>query len=120
MATRLVWAVKGWATTTDNSFHSRQHLLDLVGYTWLRRHATASDGSPQNEDVALNLDLYAVAGEVADGWIFFGDSITAGAMGLLCRSPQLIADDQLHPTAEGYAAYRQLWASVMAARIYSE
>lgn len=248
----------GWvtlATVTDNSFHSRQHLLDLAGYTWLRLHATASDGSPQNEDVALNLDLYAVAGAVADGWIFFGDSITAGAMGhatlsgpagpvasfaeeifaLTGRSfppqenggvpcittadlapvfadwlarfpgrfvaislgsndamgvspaqfyeryarmielviqagkvpvvptipwspdperqfhsldlnaqiyqlyqaypelvrgpdlwafyaehPQLIAADQLHPTAEGYAAYRQLWASVMAARIYGE
>lgn len=75
---------EGWVTLTaveGNTFHSRQHLLALEGYNWLRLNATASDGSPQNEDVALNLDLYDASGGSDDGWIFFGDSITAGAMG---------------------------------------
>jgi lysophospholipase L1-like esterase len=74
----------GWvqlAEVRDNSFHSRQHLLELAGYRWLRLRALASDGSPQNDDVALNMDLYHAGPGLNDGWIFFGDSITAGAMG---------------------------------------
>lgn len=74
----------GWVTLVevhDNTFHSRQHLLELAGYSWLRLRALASDGSPQNEDVAINMDLYDAGAGVSDGWIFLGDSITAGAMG---------------------------------------
>lgn len=81
----------GWAQLVevrDNTFHSRQHVLDLAGYRWLRLRALAADGSPQNEDVALNMDLYDASAGLDDGWIFFGDSITAGAMGHETSSPE--------------------------------
>lgn len=73
----------GWVAlveVTDNTFHSRQHLLELDGFRWLRLRAVASDGSPQNSDIAINLDLYDVGSDIDDGWIFYGDSITAAAM----------------------------------------
>src|SRR5262249_40407927 len=38
------------------------------------------DGSPQNDDVALNLDVHDASRGVEDDWIFYGDSISAAAM----------------------------------------
>jgi len=67
-------------SVTANTYHSRQHVLDLTGYNWIRMRVTASDGSPQNEDVALNLDVYDASQGLADDWIFYGDSISAAAM----------------------------------------
>src|SRR5204863_1788432 len=40
-----------------------------------------SDGSPQNVDALFNLDVHDASQGVQDSWIFFGDSITANAMG---------------------------------------
>ena len=74
----------GWVTVETvarNTLHSRDHVVPFTGYQWLRIAATAADGSPGNSDVALNLDVYDAGAGVSDGWLFVGDSITAGAMG---------------------------------------
>ena len=77
----------GWvtlATVTGNSFHSRQHIFPSTGtaWTWVRIAITAALGSPGNDDVSLNLDIYDASNGAGDSWLFLGDSITAGAMRL--------------------------------------
>jgi len=87
----------GWVTlvtVTGNHYHSRQHLIDMTGDNWVRINVTAIDGSVQNYDVAINMDVFDVSGGVNDDWIFFGDSITAGAMD--------------HTTVGGVASFAQL------------
>lgn len=87
----------GWVvlvTVKGNHYHSRQHVLDLHGSNWIRMTVTAVDGSPQNYDASLKMDVYAASYGTADNWIFFGDSITAGAMG--------------HSTIDGVTAFAQL------------
>lgn len=74
----------GWvklADRSDNTLHSYSYYLDFAGYNWVRMQFTASDGSPLNTDIALNLDVYAANTGVTDGWFFDGDSITANCMG---------------------------------------
>lgn len=74
----------GWvtlATVRGNHYHSRQHVVNLTGYNWIRMRITAIDGSVQNEDASLNMDVYDAGTALQDDWIFYGDSITAGAMG---------------------------------------
>lgn len=76
----------GWrilVTVNGNHYHSRQHLIDMTGDNWLRIHVTASDGAPANMDISLNMDVYDASAGRVDDWVFFGDSITAGAMGHL-------------------------------------
>jgi len=73
----------GWVTlasVSGNVKSSRQHVLNLAGYPWLRMNFTASDGSAGNTGIALNLDLYDAPGQIEDGWFFAGDSITADCM----------------------------------------
>lgn len=73
----------GWvelARVSGNVYHSRQHVVDLTGYNWLRMNVTASDGWALNLGVRLNLDLHDAAAGVEDDWIFFGDSITETGM----------------------------------------
>lgn len=73
----------GWvvlATVSQNTLHSKQHVLTFAGYNWIRMNATVSDGSNQNEDIQLNMDVYD-ASKTTDGWFFGGDSITANCMG---------------------------------------
>ena len=73
----------GWrvlATVTDNAYHSRQHVVDLAGSNWIRikvDEAAASDG---RGEVHFNLDVHDASQGVEDDWIFYGDSITVGAM----------------------------------------
>jgi len=72
----------GWvtrATVQGNHYHSREHLIDLKGYNWIRVNVTAGDGSPENDDAALNLDVYD-AGKHNNSWLFLGDSITMEGM----------------------------------------
>jgi lysophospholipase L1-like esterase len=74
----------GWVTletVAGNVLHSRDCVLPFAGYNWVRFNATASDGSPGNSDIVLKLDVYDASGGVTDGWLFAGDSITAGGMG---------------------------------------
>ena len=69
----------GWVTlasVTGNTLHSRQHVVDLTGYNWLRLNVTGSDGSAGNDDAALNLDVHDASQGTGDSWLFFGDSIT--------------------------------------------
>lgn len=76
----------GWTTLVTvkgNHYHSREHVIDTAGNNWIRINVTAVDGSVQNYDAAINLDVYDASHGVSDNWIFFGDSITAGAMGNL-------------------------------------
>jgi len=71
----------GWvalASVSGNGYHSRQHLINMTGYNWLRMVVTASDGSSGNFGVYLNLDVHDASAGVGDDWIFFGDSITEG------------------------------------------
>jgi lysophospholipase L1-like esterase len=73
----------GWVTLVTvrrNTKHSRQHLVDMAGYNWIRVDATAANGATSNYDIAVNMDIYDAGHGVADDWIFFGDSITARAM----------------------------------------
>jgi lysophospholipase L1-like esterase len=87
----------GWVTlvtVTGNHYHSRQHVITMTGDNWVRINVTAVDGSVQNYDVDLNMDVYDASAGLPDDWIFFGDSITAGAMG--------------HTTVGGVAAFAQL------------
>jgi lysophospholipase L1-like esterase len=73
----------GWVTlarVTGNRYHSRQHLLKLKGYRWVRIDVTSGDGSPENEDAVFNLDVYDAAKGARDSWIFYGDSLTQDGM----------------------------------------
>lgn len=74
----------GWVTlerVAGNVLHSRDYVLPFAGYNWIRFNASASDGSPGNSDIVLNLDAYDAGGGVTDGWLCVGDSITASGMG---------------------------------------
>ena len=76
----------GWVTLASvkgNHYHSRQHLIDMMGNNWIRIDVTASDGAVQNYDASIDMDVYDASYGTADNWIFYGDSITAGAMGHL-------------------------------------
>jgi len=73
----------GWVvmeSVTNNTLHSRDHVVTFSGYNWIRLNVSVSDGSPENRDVALKMDIYDATNGVTDGWLFAGDSITAGSM----------------------------------------
>ncbi|HEX3029002.1 MAG TPA: SGNH/GDSL hydrolase family protein, partial [Clostridia bacterium] len=72
----------GWITLLNvngNIYHSRQHLIDLSGYNWLRVNITEADSLSGNT-ASINLDVYDGSHGIQDDWIFYGDSITAGGM----------------------------------------
>ncbi|TMC47071.1 MAG: hypothetical protein E6J23_00955, partial [Chloroflexi bacterium] len=75
----------GWvtlATVTGNNYHSRQHAVDLTGYNWLRLNVTATDGDAAKNTafVVVDMDVHDASAGLQDDWIFYGDSITEGAM----------------------------------------
>jgi len=87
----------GWmtlVTVQGNHYHSREHVIDMMGSNWIRMNVTGVDGSAENYDASLNMDVYDASDGLADDWIFFGDSITAGGMG--------------HWTAGGVKTFAQL------------
>lgn len=74
----------GWVTQVTvqgNHYHSRQHVINMAGYNWVRINVTKVDGSIENYDVSINMDVFDARTALASDWIFYGDSITAGAMG---------------------------------------
>jgi lysophospholipase L1-like esterase len=84
----------GWgtvATVVGNKRHSRQHLVQLTSgattYNWIRMRATSFFGSSGNSDLYLQLDVHDAHLGLADDWIFYGDSITAG-----CWDPGAFAE----------------------------
>ena len=73
---------KGWVTAisvTDNPLSSRQHILRMKGFNWIRMNISRSD-STANCRIKLNLDIHDVSDGVSDSWLFLGDSITACGM----------------------------------------
>lgn len=73
----------GWVrliTVDKNVLHSRQHIVDLKGYNWVRLSASVSDGTKDNTGIALNMDIYDASKSIKDDWIFIGDSITQMSM----------------------------------------
>jgi lysophospholipase L1-like esterase len=73
----------GWVTlaaVTGNRYHSRQHLVNMAGYNWIRINITATDGSAGNTDAAINMDVHDASQGAQDSWIFIGDSITMDGM----------------------------------------
>ncbi len=72
----------GWKvvdTVENNTLSSRQHLVDMKGYNWIRMNISKADGK-EGSQASVNLDIHSVSDGVSDTWIFFGDSITAGGM----------------------------------------
>ena len=72
----------GWETVdtvSGNTLHSRQHLIDMQGYNWIRMSIKKVDGK-ESGSCQINFDIHNVSDGVTDSWIFFGDSITAGGM----------------------------------------
>ena len=87
----------GWKTEVTvqaNHYHSRQHIISMAGDNWIRISITKIDGAPQNLDANINVDVYNANTAVNDDWIFYGDSITALAMG--------------HSTIDSIKAFAQL------------
>lgn len=94
----------GWVTlvtVTDSApYHSRQHLIDLSGYKWVRLRASkvVGSGGGVNANVALNMDVHSAPSGATDSWLFTGDSITQFAFeyndqaGMSTIMPQQIAD----------------------------
>lgn len=73
----------GWvvlATVTGNTFHSRQHALNLNGYNWVRINVSSVLGDSQNQDVAINMDVHDASRGLQDSWIFYGDYTTAAGL----------------------------------------
>jgi lysophospholipase L1-like esterase len=73
----------GWvtlATVSNNTYHSRQHVVNMTGYNWIRINVTAIDGSQGNMDALINMDVHDASAGAQDSWIFYGDSITQDGM----------------------------------------
>lgn len=71
----------GWktlVTVKDNVYHSRQHVLDLSKYNWVRVKVDSVDNA-SGPRAAINLDVYEAKDGLDDDWIVYGDSITAGS-----------------------------------------
>lgn len=72
----------GWEvveTVTGNTLHSRQHIVDMDGYNWIRMNITGNDGK-NGGNTSINMDIHNVSDGISDSWIFYGDSITACGM----------------------------------------
>ena len=68
------------ATVTNNTYHSRQHVVNMTGYNWIRINVTQTDGSSGNTDAMMNMDVHDASVAAQDTWIFYGDSITEDGM----------------------------------------
>jgi lysophospholipase L1-like esterase len=74
--------MSGWVSlvqVTNNVFKSRQHVVDLSGFNWVRMSVTRVAGSSTVH--LMHLDVHDLgdspSGNPEDSWIHFGDSITA-------------------------------------------
>jgi acyl-CoA thioesterase I len=74
------------APSATTSFGSRQHYIPSftdgggTACNWIRLRNTVVNGSSQNWDVGINMDVYDASQGLDDDWIFYGDSITCGAL----------------------------------------
>jgi len=88
----------GWTqvvAVAGNTYHSRQHLIDMTSQHWLRMSIGTALGGP---GAMLHLDVYALHSDppLSGDFLFLGDSITQGpALHLpfngVVSIPQLIA-----------------------------
>ena len=72
----------GWEiveTVTGNTLHSRQHVVDMEGYNWIRINISGNDGKTGG-NTSINMDIHNVSDGISDSFIFYGDSITACGM----------------------------------------
>jgi lysophospholipase L1-like esterase len=72
----------GWIvaeTVTDNTLSSRQHVVSMEGYNWIRINITKADGE-EGRNASINFDIHNVSDGIFDSWLFLGDSITACGM----------------------------------------
>lgn len=95
----------GWVTLVtvkDNHYHSRQHVIDMGKDNWLRLNITAIDGSDDNEDANINIDVYSAGAGTEGDWIFYGDSITAGSMGTNTLDGVPLFAQLIHEKAPAY------------------
>jgi lysophospholipase L1-like esterase len=72
----------GWEVTdtvTGNTLSSRQHIVDMSGYNWIRINIQKADDQ-EGKNASINFDIHSAAYGVSDSWLFLGDSITAGGM----------------------------------------
>ncbi|MBP3761369.1 MAG: lysophospholipase [Ruminococcus sp.] len=72
----------GWEvveTVEGNTLSSRQHVVDMEGYNWIRINIQKADDET-GKQASINFDVHNVSEGITDSWIFFGDSITAGGM----------------------------------------
>ena len=72
----------GWvtaATVTGNSYHSRQHVVSMGGFNWVRINVSAIDSCCE-QNVSVNMDVHDASQGANDDWIFYGDSITQEGM----------------------------------------
>lgn len=83
-ATGSTYPTSGWvtlATVTNNTWGTRQGIINLTGYNWVRINVTANLGSSGNNGACINsFDIHDASGGVNDDWMLFGDSITANTM----------------------------------------
>lgn len=71
----------GWteiAAITGNTTHSRQHIVEMDGSNWIKLEVLGIQNG--GNTVNLNVDIHECTNGLADSWMFFGDSITAGGM----------------------------------------
>lgn len=72
----------GWEvieTVSGNTLGSRQHIVDMNNYNWIRINISKADGEV-NKSASINFDVHTVSDGVSDSWLFLGDSITYGGM----------------------------------------
>lgn len=77
-----VYPEDGWEvveTVKGNTLHSRQHVVNMSGYNWIRINITGNDGK-EGGYTSINMDIHNVSEGITDSWIFYGDSITACGM----------------------------------------
>lgn len=68
----------GWdvlITVSNSPYHSRNHLVDLTSYNWIRINVTAIFGSVSNNNCALNMDVHSLVNGNQDTYAVYGDSI---------------------------------------------
>jgi lysophospholipase L1-like esterase len=103
----------GWVklvTVDNNTFHSRQHLLDLTGCGWVRVVFTSVDGTKDNMDISAHIDLFSATENNPDDWIFYGDSITQMSMHrdpLTCARGGGIFSSLINAAAPGFAPVQE-------------
>lgn len=72
----------GWATLatiTGNSYRSRQSVVNLAGYNWIRLNIKTLK-TQGGTNTCINVDVHDASQGVQDDWIILGDSITAGGL----------------------------------------